>query len=231
MAALPETARRYTVEEFRDLVEHSEEKYEYFEGLVYEWQFMAGTSDPHSRIASNFQRRFETAAEERGSPCVSLNSDAYVAIPRNRIYRLPDATIQCDEPVYDEDFGFARTNPRALVEVVSESSRRADYGEKFKQYSRFDSLREYVLFERETPLCIVYSRPDAKAPWTTTPYSDLDDEVTFPSMGIRIRLALFYKDLVWTPEGVRLVPGSGTPEDAGGGRTVELVRRSDVGSQ
>ena len=211
MTAQPDLARRYTPAEFKILVETSETKYEFFDGEVFEWEFMAGTSDPHSMIASTAMRRLGNALEAMSSNCVALGSDAYVAIPEENLYRLPDVTIQCAEPVYDHEFAFARTNPAVLIEVVSESSRRADYGSKFRQYSKLASLREYVLFEQTSPLCIVHSRVSGAAPWTTVNYYDLDSEVVFPSLQIEIALGTFYKDLKWTAEGVKLVPGSGIP--------------------
>lgn len=211
MIAQPALAHRLTPAEFQTLVETSETKYEFFDGEVFEWEFMAGTSDPHSKIAANATRRFDEAFEAQETPCTSLTSDAYVAIPEENLYRLPDVTIQCGEPIYDREFTFARTNPSVLIEVVSESSRRADYGSKFRQYSKLASLREYVLFEQTSALCIVHSRISAIAPWTTVSYYDLVSEVVFPSLQIQIVLGTFYKDLTWTPDGVKLVPGSGIP--------------------
>lgn len=212
MSAVLDTERRYTISEFRALVEASETKYEYLDGRVYGWQAKAGTSVPHSRICGNIQKCLDNQFEKLGRKCGTLNSDAYIAIPQKRYYRFPDVTVLCEPPIYDSLYKVAITNPSILIEVASESSRRADHGSKFALYSLIPSLREYVVFEQNSPLCTVHARTQADAPWTTVAYFRLDTQVYFPSVDIEVLLAEFYRDLVWDANGIHLVPGAGLPD-------------------
>ena len=211
MTATAPAATRYSVAEFERLVADSELKYEYFDGVVIEWELMAGTTDEHSKICDNIQRRLGNAFEKMGSRCTTLNSDAYLALPHKRYYRFPDVTVQCEPPVYDEHFRRARTNPAILVEVTSEESGRADHGSKFELYATIPSLREYAIFEQRSPLCTVHARTGPEAPWTTAVYFRLGDEVRFPSVGVGVPLGQFYYDLTWTDAGIKFVPGAGLP--------------------
>ena len=187
--------RIYFVAEFRVLVEESDTKYEYFDGRVYEWQAMAGTSDPHSKICANPGRRLDDASERDGTGCTSLTSDAYVAIREPRRYRLPDVTVQCGAVEEDEDFPFAHKNPTLLTEVISESSREADQGPKFREYATLPALRDYVLFEQGFPQCRVHSRNGPEAPRTLVAHFHLDAPVYFPSLDVSVPLREFYRDL------------------------------------
>ena len=211
MSARPLPAHRTSIAEFRRLVERSEKKYEFFDGEVFEWEMMAGTSDEHSVVCNNVQVGLTNAFRKHGTKCVTLPSDAYLAIPNKRYYRFPDVTVQCAPPIYDEHFRLARTNPAILIEVTSERSRRPDHTSKFELYSTIPSLREYAIFEQDSPLCTVHAREDASAPWTTVAHFRLESRVHFPSVDVRVALGEFYRDIQWTEAGAKFVPGAGVP--------------------
>ncbi len=205
----PVTQQRYSVQEYFDLLDSSHEKWEFFDGEVFAWQAMAGTTDPHSAISSNASREFGNAFIRENKPCVSLDSDALLAIPKLRRYRFPDVTIQCGDPVYDTEGGRGRTNPTLIIEVMSESSRQADQGPKFVQYTGIRSLRDYVLIEQEYPLLILYSRDHFDEAWRTTSHTQLADTIRFPSVGVSIPLGEIYRNIVWEAGEVLLRPGAG----------------------
>jgi len=52
----------------------------------------------------------------------------------------------------------ALTNPKVIVEVLSDSTEADDRGEKFAHYRRIPSLQGYVLVSQRRPLIEVYTR-------------------------------------------------------------------------
>ncbi len=151
-------------------------------------------------------------SSERDKPCAPLDSDALLAIPKMRRYRFPDVTIQCGDPVNDPQSGRGRTNPTLIVEVMSESSRQADQGSKFLQYTEIASLRDYVLIEQDFPLLILHSRDTFREPWRTTTHTQLAESVSFPSVGVEVVLGELYRSIVWENGEVLFRPGAGISE-------------------
>ena len=212
MTALALHTQHYTPAEYIALLDESDEKYEYFDGQVYAWQAMAGTTDEHSAICDNLHGELRTALIAAGKPCKALNSDALLHIPSLRSYRFPDVTVQCGDPIYDEETGRARTNPTVLIEVISESSRTADYTKKLKQYGELASLRDYVVVEQDFPMVTVFSRDSPEAPrWSTIIYFVKGAQIDLPSLDLAISIEELYRDLVFEGKKSRLSPGAGVP--------------------
>ena len=205
------TDRSRTLEEFKQLVESSDTKYEYIDGEVWEWEMMAGATPPHNRIAGNVQRQLDNRFVAKGVKCATLNSDTYVSIPGERTYRFPDVSVVCDSIEGDDFFSLAVVNPTALIEVISESSKDADRGSKFKRYSKIQSLRVYMTLEQDYPQCYVHARESSDAQWLTTVYFQLGSIVNIPYLDIEVPLAEFYRDLKWLGKEVKVVPGAGLP--------------------
>ena len=203
--------RSRTLEEFKQLVESSETKYEYIDGEVWEWEMMAGATPPHSKICANATTTLSQCFRRASRRCTALTADTYISIPGEPTYRFPDVPVVCNDIEYDPEFELAITNPVALIEVISESSKDADRGSKFKRYSQIPSLRLYILIEQDYPQCHVHARDDGSSPWQTTVYFQLGSEVYLPHLDIAFPLSDLYDDLVWKSSGVAVVPGAGRP--------------------
>src|SRR5437588_41016 len=96
--------------------------------------------------------RLEAEAKQRheyrdGRPCRVYDSTLRVRIPRTPLYTYPDVSVICGETQFDPQDAnrTTATNPRLIVEVLSNSTEADDRGEKFRRYLSLESLEEYVL--------------------------------------------------------------------------------------
>ncbi len=126
--------------------EKSETKHEWLDGVVYE----LGTRKPidpnlinHSGIKVAITCAIGNSL--RGKRCQIFGSDLAIRIPTTDLDVYPDASVVCGSLQKDPNNRNAVTNPRVIVEVLSDSTEAYDRGEKFAHYKRIPSLAEYVL--------------------------------------------------------------------------------------
>lgn len=166
---------------------HSDVKHEYVAGKVYA---MAGASNAHNRLASRVLGQLYGQLSD--GPCEAFNSDTKVHIQTQQrdYFYYPDAMVVC-EPNPDEDSYHDR--PVVLVEVLSESTRRIDEGEKRDHYLTASTLQTYVLLESDEPGARVYQRAEDET-FAETIYTDPADSIPLPSIDGEIRFADVYRN-------------------------------------
>lgn len=131
---------------------HSQIKYEYVAGRVYA---MAGGTNVHNRIASRvLGSLYQQLAD---SSCEPLNSDTKVRVQRQGkiCFYYPDVSVVCESNPDEDTY---QDQPVVIVEVISESTRRADEGEKCENYLSIPSLHVYVLLEQDRCAAKTYVR-------------------------------------------------------------------------
>lgn len=186
MAVMRQSQRHYSVEEYFLNEKMSPLKLEYFAGEIF---VMSGGSRNHDRISTNVLLMF--AAALRGSPCEPFSAEMRIRTPSG-LYTYPDASIVCGpaDVAYiqgTETIG----NPAVLVEVLSESTRDYDRGQKFDLYRSITALRDYVLIEQ--------SRMEAEhrylvdGEWRLQTASGPDAKVRLTGVDLEIPLALVYE--------------------------------------
>lgn len=121
----------------------SELKHEYLSGVVYA---MAGGRNIHNEIAGNVFLGLATRL--RGKTCRPYNSDTKVRLrlPGGLRFYYPDTQVTCHPNPPDDTY---QDQPVVVVEVISESTRRTDEGEKLDSYRALPSLDVYLLVESE----------------------------------------------------------------------------------
>ena len=127
-------------------------KHEYVDGRVYA---MAGGRNVHNIIALNIAARLLTRLS--GKPCQPFNSDTKIRIPRppSEKFYYPHVSVVCEPNPLQFTY---QERPVVLFEVISESTRRADEGEKKDGYLSLPSLAVYALVEQDSALVNVYRR-------------------------------------------------------------------------
>ena len=172
---------------------NSKTKHEYREGIVYA---MAGARNSHNRIASNALGSLYS--QLRGSPCEAFNSDAKIRIQRSKDlrYYYPDASVICESNPEDDSF---QENPVIVVEVISESTRRIDEGEKREAYLSIPSLSTYLLIEQDAPVIQIWQR-QSNGSFERTVASELDAVIPLPAIEAEIPLADFYERITFPSE-------------------------------
>ncbi|QDU53947.1 Uma2 family endonuclease [Aeoliella mucimassa] len=167
----------------------SDVKHEYLGGYAYA---MAGATNVHNRVAANLLGVLH--AQLRGKPCEPFNSDTKVRIEQAAYPRFyyPDGMVVCDPNDPEETF---QDRPVLIAEVISESTRRTDDGEKRSAYQTIPTLDVYLVLETESPCVTVHRRTsegfeielyegiDAVIPLSTieaeVPLQDLYERVQF----------------------------------------------------
>ena len=131
-----------TPDEYLAIETRADAKHEYFDGRIYA---MAGTSFDHNFIVSNLTKRMNIFLD--GKPCDVFGSDLRVTTPEFDSFMYPDLTILCDE-IKSKENGFdTLTNPTAIIEVMSPSTKGYDMAFKFHYYKQIPSLKEYILVD------------------------------------------------------------------------------------
>ncbi len=166
----------------------SQEKHEHRDGEVL---LMAGGTADHSLIRANIIR--EVGNRLKGKPCYVYDSNLRVRIARKVLYTYPDASVICGPRQTDpnDPAGQTVTNPRVIIEVLSESTEGYDRGEKFDRYRQLDSLEEYVLVSQATPRIETFLR-QAEGTWLLTAVSGRDATAKLRSLEIDLPLREAY---------------------------------------
>lgn len=127
-------------------------KHEYVGGAVYA---MAGARNIHNVIAGNIFLSLGTRL--RGKKCRPFNSDTKVRVrfPNHVRFYYPDVQVVCQPNSMEESF---QDQPNVIVEVLSESTRRTDEGEKLDAYLTIPSLETYLLVDSSNKEVVVEQR-------------------------------------------------------------------------
>ena len=143
-----------SVDDYLDGEQVSSVRHEYLGGSVYA---MSGGRVRHNTIKGNVFAYLH--ARLRGKPCQPFDSDMKIRIRlRSHIcFYYPDVSVICDSNPADSTF---QDQPVVVVEVLSDSTRRIDEGEKKDAYVTIPSLQVYVLVEQDDPSVIVHRRTE-----------------------------------------------------------------------
>lgn len=162
-------------------------KHEYVGGVVHA---IAGAENIHNIIAGNVFLALGTRL--RGKKCRPFNSDTKVRVrlPNQTRFYYPDVQVVCSPNPTDDSF---QDQPNVIVEVMSDSTRRTDEGEKLDAYMTIPSLESYLLVESANKQVIVYQRDDTG--FLRTVLSGTDAVVPLPCLGFDVPLAEIYEDL------------------------------------
>jgi Uma2 family endonuclease len=178
-----QSRRQYTLDDYFSLQRGIEAKLEYLNGEIY---LVAGESVGHHRISRNILTVFEALA---GSSCEAFGGDMHVSTPSG-LYTYPDASIVCGPRVS----GSAETirNTIVLVEVLSDSTRNYDRGEKFELYRSIPTLRHYLLVEQSF-IQVEHRRLEPDGSWSQEVKESPDQIVHLSEVSIDLQVARVYE--------------------------------------
>jgi len=188
MTAIPKSNTYYTPEEYLQQERKATHKSEYYKGEIFA---MAGASLNHNRIVSNTIFAIRDGLRKKGKNCEVFPSDLRLHIPANTLYTYPDVSVICGEPQFTDDNFDVITNPIVLVEVLSESTKSYDRGEKFKLYRDIETLQNYVLVASDSHLVEVFTKKTDNF-WELRIYENLDENVELGSLNISVSMQEIY---------------------------------------
>lgn len=165
----------------------SDVKHEYLSGVVYA---MAVAKNVHNEIAGNVFAAFHSRL--RGKPCRPYNSDTKVRLRlRDQLrFYYPDTQVTCHPNPPDDSF---QDQPILVAEVISESTRRADEGEKRDGYLALSSLEYYLLIEQDRACVTVWRRtPEG---FVREVFAGVNSAIPLAVLGTELPLAEIYEGI------------------------------------
>lgn len=175
-----------TSAEYLAVERKAEIKSEYIAGRMYA---MSGASWPHGQIAGNIFR--EISSQFRSRNCHAQMNDLRVKVSPTGMYTYPDIVTVCGDPRFEDAYVDTLLNPTVIIEVLSDSTEAYDRGEKFAQYRRLESLREYVLVSQKKMRVEHYRREGEE--WILSEISDPAGTLHLPAIDCHVSVAAIYE--------------------------------------
>jgi Uma2 family endonuclease len=188
---MPVIARHHvlTLADYLAVERTSPRKHEFSDGQIY---LMAGGSPRHNYLAANTVAALHRAL--RGGPCFPLTADQRIRTS-DGLYTYSDGSVFCGALDLAEEQ--TATNPMLLVEVLSDSTRTYDRGDKLELYKAIPTLRHVVLIEPDGIDVEVWSRRgDA---WVREVRVERTDRVVLDALGIALSVGDIYEDFERIP--------------------------------
>lgn len=188
MTAQPNPKRKYTIEEYIELLKNSEERFEYFDGEIVS---MAVGRISHGGIAANISREIGNLLKNR--PCQVFGGDTAIKTVKAPPFRLPDVSVVCGDLIIEEFQGIEMLlNPLLICEVLSPTTSNYDREEKFMVYQAIESFQEYLLVEQDRPHVTRYVR-QLDEQWLRADIIGLESSVRLESLGVELPLSEIYR--------------------------------------
>jgi Uma2 family endonuclease len=181
------TPSGFSAQEYLALERENAVRHEYRHGLVHA---MAGGSDDHSRLSINFLMALHLHL--RGSDCQFFSGDVKVNYAETFFY-YPDAFVTCD--ARDRQDRYIKRYPKLIAEVLSPSTEAFDRTDKFHDYQKLKSFKEYVLISQNEMRveCRLAPANDTDG-WQTKIYGK-GEQVVLESIGLKIAIEDLYLDI------------------------------------
>ena len=174
-----QTTRLYTVEDLTNLPEKM--RVELIEGRLH---YMSTPDITHQRISGELFYSIHQYIRSKGGSCETLLPPLGVLIDKNIFnYLIPDLMVVCD-PAKIRSHGIYGA-PDWVIEIVSPSSRQADYIIKMQKY-RSAGVCEYWIIDPDEKKVTVYdfvNLPDSPVTYT---FDDTIRGILYPDLNICI---------------------------------------------
>lgn len=182
--------KTYTIAEYLEIETQGEFRHEFING---EMIAMAGGTTNHNEIITNLCLLLKPSLRQHKRKVYTENVRLW--IPEYSIFTYPDVMIMAGEPIYYGDNKTTVTNPIALIEVLSNSTKDYDLGRKFEYYRSLESLEEYVLIEPEKTLIMIYRRDNQKK-WLLDILDTFTDILRLESVTVEMPLFDIYQGVL-----------------------------------
>jgi Uma2 family endonuclease len=184
-----------TREQYLELERKADFRSEYIDGGMFA---MAGASPNHSRVVTNASAHLWN--QLRGGPCEVFTTDLRLFIKAVRVYTYPDVMVTCGPVGRDDGDQDTVTNPRFIAEVLSDSTKNYDRGEKFRFYRTIPGFSEYLLIAQDSIRAEHHQRrPDGS--WIFREFTSPDDQIELDSIQCRLGLGALYERVVFGDAG------------------------------
>lgn len=177
---------RFTVTDYLSMERNSSDKHEFVFGEIHP---TAGVTARHVEIVGNIAGELSNQLRQR--PCRVYSTDLRLAVDASQRYTYPDVVVVCGQPNFLDNQLDTLLNPELIVEVLSESTRNYDRGDKFQQYRAIPSFREYLLVDQAK----VHVERHTKQPdgtWSLWETDSLDSVIRLESVAVTLPVSEIY---------------------------------------
>ena len=175
---------RISAKEYLQMERQSPHRHEFIDGIVY---MMTGASRRHNTIALVVQGLLRAKLVRPCRP-YALDVKVQVQTATSERYFYPDVLVTCSD--LDNDPYIIR-QPSLIIEVVSESTKDFDRGEKFAAYKLLPSFAEYLFVQQEQPEIELFRK---RTGWQAEKYG-LNDVVSLESVQLTLPVSEIYSDI------------------------------------
>lgn len=179
--------KKYTIEEYLEMEQTSQEKHEYYQGEVFA---MSGPKVPHGIISGN--TFLALGNQLKGKRCRPFNGEQRIHIEQNTLFTYPDIFVVCGEIETRNNDDWNILNPTVIVEILSPSTRDYDRGQKFKLYRDIPSLKEYVLIDSESINVEIFFLNN-EGYWELREHKSIEDSFVLKSIQVKLDLKEIYE--------------------------------------
>ena len=177
---------KMTGDDFLVWDEQQPDKNEFIGGEVFA---MVGVTRQHATVAGNL---FVFLSQQlRGSPCRVYMAEMRLRLEVADSFFYPDVFVTCSESDHQTDRYMSQ--PRLIVEVLSESTEAYDRGAKFEKCRLFSTLAEYVLINPAKRKVESFRR-DATGHWVLYEFGE-DDVVDIASLELTLSASVLYENV------------------------------------
>ncbi len=184
---------RFTVAEYLSIERSSTEKHEFALGEIYA---MGGASARHVEIVGNIAG--ELSNQLRLRPARVYSASLRLCVDAEHRYTYPDVVVVCGQPRFLDDQLDTLLNPDLIVEVLSESTRNYDRGDKFQQYRSILSFREYLLVDQAKAHVERHTK-QPNGTWSLWETDSLDDVIRLESIAVTLPVSEIYLKIEFDP--------------------------------
>ena len=199
MTAAVEKLQFLSVEEYYDLDESSESRFDYLDGEVFE---NSGGTSRHGAISLDLGSAL--VVRLKGKPCKPFPADQRIRA-KSSTYRFhPDLSVFCNEIEYEEEEKspnrHTATNPTVLFEVLSPGNEGSTRGHKWINAQFIESLRAFVLLSQDEPIVEIFERNDEAQQWRYRLIRGLDSELEIDAIDVSVPLREIYERALEMPD-------------------------------
>jgi Uma2 family endonuclease len=181
--------RIYTVEEYLELEINSEERHEFLDGAV---RPTTGGTPDHNDIAGNLLVALK--ATLRGKPYRAFILDQRLWIAACGIYTYPDVMVVPQPLELQTGRSDTVTNPCFIAEVLSNSTKGYDRGEKFMAYRTIPTFQEYLLIDQYS-IHVEHHVKTSPNQWLLSEYRSLDVTLSLNSFCCQVSISDLYENI------------------------------------
>ncbi|MGK7958795.1 MAG: Uma2 family endonuclease [Crocosphaera sp.] len=134
----------YTPQEYLELEINSENRREYIDGEIFT---VTGGTPNHNQICLNLSGSLNFALRDQSYRV--FVADQRIWIPDKRIYAYPDVMVVQGKIKLQEGRKDTIINPLLIAEVLSDSTKKYDIGDKFAAYRTISTFQEYILIAQD----------------------------------------------------------------------------------